>query len=769
MKRKSAKTFLFLLTFLTAVAVQGQNDILEHIDVQPVWSGHPVGFALLTHEDRQFVAFFRQYDNNGTIEHRLSFAQRYLNSSTWTFHHTTQTTPWDSHNYMTMAVDDDNYIHVSGNMHVDPLRYYRSTQPLDITSIDVSQSTPMVGELESAVTYPLFLRDPANRLIFNYRDGASGAGDTIYNVYDHKTQTWSRLLDTPLLDGEGLRNAYPWGPILGPDGYMHLIWVWRDSSDASTNHTVSYMKSPDLENWYAADGSKLTLPITYGNAAVVVDPVPVQQGLLNGGQKIGFDSEDRPVLSYYRYENYTDLTAATQIFNARFESGAWQVRQTSNWNYRWEFSGGGTIAGDIYVNEVKLDDSGHLTQRVGNAVEGSALWTLSETDFSILSSQTPPALHPTELSEKHHIFPGVTSGEGYVYTPSTATGEGVVSIPFSVNTAGDYDVWARIRGMEGNLPLTDSFFVQIDNGSEIEWHNQAQSAWQWRKVTSGPTRLPIRFSLSAGNHTLHFKTREPGSEVDMAVVTADPEFQPVAPSPKANGKEYVGSCFENPDSGSVTWLVDVPTTGDYVLWARTRAKKGYIANSDSYFVRVDSLSETYWSIPPYAVWTWGQITDGGTPRNYTLSAGTHHIRLRTREAGAAVDSLALAFASEPQSPVITWEAEDNPILLSPVTVYSESPESDNQMYLDVAQGTITAPMRHMLEQPSDNEMTVRISLDLNGSEYPDKRYIMRWETLGSNRDYARPQPWPEPTMLELYYLGKRVPSSVAFPEMDLYR
>jgi len=28
------------------------------IDVAPVWSGHPVGFALLTHGDMQFVAFY---------------------------------------------------------------------------------------------------------------------------------------------------------------------------------------------------------------------------------------------------------------------------------------------------------------------------------------------------------------------------------------------------------------------------------------------------------------------------------------------------------------------------------------------------------------------------------------------------------------------------------------------------------------------------------------------------------------------------------------
>src|SRR5206468_322385 len=116
------------------------------------------------------------------------------------------TTGWDSHNSLTMAVDDDGYLHLSGNMHCVPLIYFRTAQPYDIGTFERVSS--MVGRDEQRCTYPVFLRGPGNALLFTYRTGSSGNGNQIYNVYDHAARTWRRLLDEPLTDGEGERNAY---------------------------------------------------------------------------------------------------------------------------------------------------------------------------------------------------------------------------------------------------------------------------------------------------------------------------------------------------------------------------------------------------------------------------------------------------------------------------------------------------------------------------------------------------------------------------------
>ena len=49
-------------------------------------------------------------------------------------------------------------------------------------------------------------------------------------------------------------------------------------------------------------------------------------------------------------------------------------------------------------------------------------------------------------------------------------------------------------------------------------------------------------------------------------------------------------------------------------------------------------------------------------------------------------------------------------------------------------------------------MEVRTAADQGLSDDPQVRYVLRWETLPSNRDQPRPEPLPPPTMLRLYEL-----------------
>src|SRR5262249_53223687 len=154
----------------------------------------------------------------------------------------------------------------------------------------------------------------SGNLVFAYRDGSSGSGNYIFNTYNLATRTWSRLINTPLIDGQGIYSAYPVGPILGPDGYYHLVWVWRDTPDAATNHDLSYIRSRDLVSWQTAGGTALALPIRFGTGPVV-DPVPAMGGMINNNTKIGFDAQMRPIVAYHKY----DAAGNTQLYDARFE------------------------------------------------------------------------------------------------------------------------------------------------------------------------------------------------------------------------------------------------------------------------------------------------------------------------------------------------------------------------------------------------------------------------------------------------------------------
>ncbi len=381
-----------ILGLLAGVARGQKMELVERVEVAPVWSGCPVGFAMLTHSNRQFLAYY-------SAERVMTLAQRDLNTNAWTFTELPSTLGWDSHNYVTMAFDAAGYLHVSGNMHCVPLTYFRSERPLDSRSMLPVHR--MTGEREKRVTYPRFMRGPDGALLFTYRDGGSGNGSTLWNRYDSASQTWSRLMDAPLFDGQGKMNAYPHGPLLGKDGFYHLSWVWRDTPACETCHDLSYLRSRDLKHWENAFGRPVALPVRLG-ADVVVDAVPVKGGLINPCQAIGFDTRGRVIVTYTKY----DAAGNLQLMNARCEGTAWTRYQTSEWSYRWAFAGGGTIVGEVGVGPVEVQD-GALVQGYSHAKLGGGRWRLDEATLKPAGKAKSPFQWPKEVGRLEHAVAGM--------------------------------------------------------------------------------------------------------------------------------------------------------------------------------------------------------------------------------------------------------------------------------------------------------------------------------------------------------------------------
>ncbi len=364
---------------------------LESVIVAPVWSGHPVAFAIETIGERQYVAY---YDR----DRRMTVAARRLDSAEWTFQKLPQTLGWDSHNLIALAVDRDGFVHVSGNMHGDPLVYYRTQAPHDIGSL---QEARMVGSREKRVSYPLFVHGPDGALFFQYRDGKSGNGVQIVNAYDLETGSWRRLLSEPLLDGGGRMSAYPAGPTIGPDGYFHLAWMWRDDPSGATNHDLSYARSPDLVRWETAGGEPLRLPFRPNDRAAVVDPVPSGGGLAGIAFGVGWDTGSRPILTYSKY----GPDGASQAFNARY-AGQWEIRQASAWGYRWPLDRTGTLGDDIVVRPPIVDSAGRLIQEFRHLEAGRGRWVLDPE--SLAPVETLPALETFEsLTHPESEIPGM--------------------------------------------------------------------------------------------------------------------------------------------------------------------------------------------------------------------------------------------------------------------------------------------------------------------------------------------------------------------------
>lgn len=362
-----------------AVAVS----VPERIPVGRVPSGFPVGFALLTAGGRQHVAY---YDAG----HQLTVVSRELGAETWTRTQLPSKIGWDSHNYLVMVADDDGHLHLSGNMHCVPLIYFRTTRAGDPTSFERIRS--MVGPDEDRCTYPKFMRGPDNELIFHYRIGGSGRGNEIYNVYDHATRTWSRLLDKPLTDGQGKMNAYMHGPVRGPDGFFHLVWVWRDTPDCATNHDLCHARSRDLRSWETLGGEPVDLPLTLDDRRLIVDPVPPGGGIINGCAKIGFNSRQAPIITYHK----TGTGGATQAFAAGFIGGKWISRQISDWNYAWKFSGGGSIGFEIHLGTPASTGVGRMALGYSHKTLGRGTLLFDEATLAPLAATDPRRKAPSQ-------------------------------------------------------------------------------------------------------------------------------------------------------------------------------------------------------------------------------------------------------------------------------------------------------------------------------------------------------------------------------------
>lgn len=275
----------------------------------------------------QFVCF---YDSAGY----LTLGKRQLDSSNWV----TQTIDYrahveDGHNVASMAVDALGYVHVSYDHHGGPLHYRRSVAPYSLT---LSAEMPMVGSLETDVTYPEFHSLPNGTLLFAYRTGMSGQGNMVLNTYNPHSQTWTRLHDV-LIDGEGRRSAY-WQMTTDSQGALHLSWVWRETPNVETNHDLCYARSLDGgQTWQKSNGGPYTLPI-FASTAEIICSIPQCSELINQ-TCITTDEACNPYIATY-WRAHSDTVPQYRL--VWFNGQRWQQTKVGHRSMPFSLFGGGT-------------------------------------------------------------------------------------------------------------------------------------------------------------------------------------------------------------------------------------------------------------------------------------------------------------------------------------------------------------------------------------------------------------------------------------------
>lgn len=373
-----------------SLAPEEPQRLYESTEIGLGWSGHFVEQALVVDGTRQYVGYYDQ-NRQMTIAYRADADQAWQR---YTIPGPKATTGWDSHNYIRIAIDSNGFIHVSGNMHVNQLAYWRSTKPHDITTLTEVASMGYPST-EQQVTYPRFMKLQNGALVFSYRDGGSSNGSSYFNIYNAATKTWSRLINTPLFDGAAEspdRNAYfTLSSAPNQDGFYEMTWVWRETPDLSTNGRLSYMRSKDLRNWETITGSPVSLPVTYSTAGVIVDDIPHNSGLFNNQERVGKDADGRTTITYSKL----DTNGSNQLFVARAnQAGNWQVHQVTNWTGTWDVDTTGTVLALITNTGTTPLPDGRLRLPFsctgGNGSRTSQSIILNSTDLSVVGQVPNP-------------------------------------------------------------------------------------------------------------------------------------------------------------------------------------------------------------------------------------------------------------------------------------------------------------------------------------------------------------------------------------------
>jgi hypothetical protein len=284
---------------------------------------------LVSDSKRQFLAWYGPAGE-------LMLARRRLGETRWEVTQTAYTgRPGDAHNGISLGLDGHGVLHLAWDHHNDTLRYARSVRP---GSMELTGKLPMDGVRESRVTYPEFFPVSGGDLLFLYRDGSSGRGDTLLKRWRTAAGKWETIA-SPLIDGGGARSAYTNRIAVDRGGRWHISWCWRGSGDAATNHNLLYARSDDEgRTWRRSDGTAYKLPITAGTAEVAVR-IEQASDLINTGT-MAADSAGRPMMAtYWRPAG----AAAPQFHLVRHDGAAWRVQQVGERKLDFRLSGGGTL------------------------------------------------------------------------------------------------------------------------------------------------------------------------------------------------------------------------------------------------------------------------------------------------------------------------------------------------------------------------------------------------------------------------------------------
>ncbi|MCU4163424.1 LamG-like jellyroll fold domain-containing protein [Carboxylicivirga caseinilyticus] len=309
--------------------------------------------ALMTYKGYQYITYWNQSAH-------VCMARKKLPSGSWEEIEFTDFTSShdlsDNHYNISFGIcANDGTIHISYDHHNDALHYRKSTVDLTndpdnanwstasfganqgylITGSYITASSPYYG----GVTYPRFISKPDGNLLFEYRSGNSGDGNS--HLYEYNGE-WTYIGEymhgrTGTSTDYSSKCGYINGLHYTPGGTrLHVSLVWRETPTASTNHEVYYAYSDDDgRTWYDCDDNLIATtgvtPLHYDMEGFKILSVGQNRGLINQeGQAVDSDGNIHILQSYMLDSEGDDSNWYNSRVKAylrhiyRDENGEWQ-------------------------------------------------------------------------------------------------------------------------------------------------------------------------------------------------------------------------------------------------------------------------------------------------------------------------------------------------------------------------------------------------------------------------------------------------------------
>jgi hypothetical protein len=269
-------------------------------------------------------------------------------------------------------------------------------------------------------------------------------------------------------------------------------------------------------------------------------------------------------------------------------------------------------------NSASVANGAHSITAVARDAAGNTR-TSSQVSITVSNSSTDTTLPTVSVTSPAS---GATLSGTVTLAASASDNVGVAGVQFLVDGQ-------PVGSEDRSAPYTLSFDTRTkSNGS----HTIAARA----RDAAGNTRTATAVSVSFSNtsSTSAWKLYYEAEQVGLA----SPMTRKWHSS--ASHGQYVSS--GTAEKGLVSFWVDVPSAGTYVLWARVLAPT---SSNDSLYISVDGGAEDIYDVAQQtwsSSWQWSRVVGrnaGGAQIKLNLTAGSHRILFRGREVNTGLDRI----------------------------------------------------------------------------------------------------------------------------------